>query len=663
MASRPKKNLHVGGFQLTMFAPASDWAPPTELIDLGRANIIGIDVESKDPYLQTRGPGFIRGDARVVGISLAADDGPKMYLPFGHEGGGNMDRDKVVDYVKVQVSRSNQIKCGANLMYEMEALASLGIEMKGPLADIQVAEPLLDEDREGGYSLEALSWHHLQRGKNEKKLIQAAAEFAIDPKKDMHRLHSKYVGEYAEDDAYLPIEVLKKQLPLLSAEKLDAVWKLESDLLPVLWKMRARGIKVDLDQAEFLAAEMKSDEDVLLAKIWEQTGYKVDPWSSKSLAIFMNQMGLGFHIEHTPPSKTHPQGQPSFKNEWFVKMADEHPILGWLKDYRVMGKMRRDFVEGMILNGNVKGRLHPQWHQLRADDEDRANGTRTGRIASSKPNLTNIPTRDPKWGKKVRKIFVADEGGKYCKNDFSSQEPRILLHFAYIKRYPGAAEARQRYLDNIKTDYHQMTADLIYERTGKLLDRRPAKDINLGSAYGMGFFKLAGKLGLGMDEAKALLKVYHEGVPYVKKLESRCMEIVQAQGFIRTILGRKRRFTMWEPKDWERKKNNRFPVSDYDLAVQMWGTEVERADAHKALNAICQGSAADQTKQAIVDLDSIGLTPQIQVYDELGQTIWDPNDAWRIQEVMENAIKFEVPHLASPEVGLNWGDTAEPTRC
>lgn len=652
-----KKNYHVGGFQGTLFEPNSDWTPPTELIDLSRAKMIGFDVEAKDPNLMTQGPGFIRGDARPVGVSLATEDGHKMYLPFGHEGGGNLDKDAVVSYVKAQLSRTDQIKVGANCMYDLEALAYLGIEVKGPIADIQVAEPLLDEDREGGYSLDALSWSYLGKGKNEAKLLEAATNFQVDPKKDLWRLDSKFVGEYAEDDAYLAIQVLKHQLKKLDEEKLMDVWNLESQLLPVLFKMRSRGIKVDLDRAELLSTEMVEEENVVLSKIWAQTGYKVDPWSSKSLAILLNQMGLGFYVEYTTPSKQFPQGQPSFTNEWFEKMGDQHPVFGWLRDFRIMTKMRRDFVDGLILNNHIRGRLHPQWHQLRADDEDRKNGTRTGRIASSKPNLTQIPTRDPRWGKKIRQIFVADDGGKYCKNDFSSQEPRILLHFAYLKRYQGAVEARQRYLDNVYTDYHQMVADLIYERTGKRVERRPAKDINLGASYGMGFFKLMKKLGLEEGPARELLKTYHEGVPYVKKLSERCMEIVQGQGFIRTVMGRKRRFNKWEPVEWEKKRRST-PVTSYELAVELWGRDVERSDAHKALNAICQGSAADQTKQAIVNLDSIGLTPQIQVYDELGQTIWDDNDAWRIKEVMEHSIEFEVPHLADADLGDSWGSTS-----
>lgn len=658
--AKPKKNVHIGGFQDSLFAPNSDWKLRDEIDwpDFSNAKYIGLDYEAKDPNLMKMGPGFIRGDARPIGASLADENGRKIYLPFGHEQGRQYEQSKVVEYLRKTLKDDRQIKVGANLMYELEASAYLGVEIKGPLADIQIAEPLLDEEKESGYSLEALANDYLGISKSEVKLQEAASIYQLDPKSDMWRLDPKYVGEYAEDDAYLPIQILKQQMVRIEKEKLQEIWQLESDLLPVLFKMRARGIKVDLDRAEILSANMQDEENVVLRRIWGETGFKVDPWSSKSLAIFCNQLGLGFHVEFTAPSANYPQGQPSFKNEWFERMAGTHEVFRALRDFRVMSKMRRDFVEGLILNNNIRGRLHPQWHQLRQNDEDRENGTRTGRIASSKPNLTQIPVRDPVWGKKIRSIFVADEGGKYCKNDFSSQEPRILLHFAYIKRYKGSVEARQRYLDNLYTDYHQMVADLIFERTGKKVERRPAKDINLGAAYGMGFYKLMMKLGLEEAEARALLKTYHEGVPYVQLLSNRCMEIVQGQGFIRTVLGRKRRFNKWEPVDWEKKKRST-PVTSYELAVEMWGQAVERHNAHKALNAVCQGSAADQTKRAIILLDSIGLTPQIQVYDELGQTIWNDDDAWRIKEVMEHAIEFEIPHLADPAVGDSWGETKE----
>lgn len=648
-----------GGIQLPLFEAPSTWELPTEFPDLSYAKYIGIDVESRDENLQKRGPGFLRGDAYVVGISLATESGFKIYLPFAHAIGPQLDKKFVVEYVKAQLSRPNQIKVGANLMYELEALNSLGIEIKGPLADIQVAEPLLDEERPGGFSLEALAQAYVGNGKSEDVLQEAADIWGVDKKRNLWVMPPKYSGEYAEDDAYLPIVILQKQLKKLEAENLTKVWELESELLPILWKMRKRGVRVDVDRARSLSKDIIVDENNMLAEIRDSVGFNVDPWSSKSLAETFRKIGLGHHIRFTKPTKNYPSGQPSFTNEQFKELAPSNWVCAKLLEYRNTCKMRRDFIEGLIIDFNIDGRLHPQWHQLRQDDEDRANGTKTGRVASSKPNLTQIPSRHPVWGPRVRSLFIADEGGEWCKHDYSQQEPRLTVHFAYLKGYEGAAEARQRYIDNPATDYHQLIADLVHEKSGQDIGRRNAKDINLGSAYGMGKYKLADKLGVSLEMAEEILEAYHTGVPYVKKLERRCMDIAQAQGFIRTALGRKRRFNLWEAADFNKRS---FPVRSHEEAVERWG-QVIRAYAHKALNAMIQGTAADQTKTAIVLLDREGLTPQIQVYDELNQTIYNREDAWRIKEIMETALPdLTVPHLADPDVGPSWGEVKELTR-
>lgn len=641
-----------------MFEAPSTWKLPTEFPDLAYAKYIGIDVESKDENLQTRGPGYIRGDAYVVGISLATESGFKIYLPFAHAMGPQLDRKFVIEYVKAQVKRTNQIKVGANLMYEQEALHSLGIEMAGPLADIQVAEPLLDEEKPTGFSLEALSQDYLGYGKSEAVLQEAADIWGLDKKRNLWMMPPQYSGEYAEDDAYNPILILQEQLKRLDAEKLNQVWELESNLLPILWKMRRDGVAVDIERAEQLAKEIIVDENQMLAQLRDMAGIQVDPWSSRSLTALFERLGLGYMVRFTAPSKNHPNGQPSFTNEFFKELGTEHPVCAKLVEYRNTCKMRRDFIEGLVIGFNVNGRLHPQWHQLMQDDEDRKNGTRSGRVASSKPNLTQIPARHPVWGKRIRSLFIANKGGRWCKHDFSQQEPRWTLHFAYLKKFEGAAAVRQKYLDDPSVDYHQMTADLVQEKSGLKIGRRPAKDINLGATYGMGKYKLMDKLGVPRDEAEEILAAFHNGVPYVKKLERYCMELVQANGFIRTLLGRKRRFNSWEPEDWNKRT---FPLRDYDEAVARWG-KVTRALIHKALNGMIQGTAADQTKTAICLLDAEGLTPQIQVYDELNQTIYSDEAAWRIKEIMETAVETTVPHLADPDVGPSWGEVTELTR-
>jgi DNA polymerase I-like protein with 3'-5' exonuclease and polymerase domains len=660
-ASVKSKHKSIGGIQLPLFEPASEWTLPTEFPDLKDAKYIGVDVEADDPNLKARGPGYLRGDAKVVGISLATEYGFKIYLPFGHILGDNLPKQKVVDYVKYQLKWAHQVKVGANLGYELEALDSLDIPIVGKLYDIQIAEPLLDEEKEGGYSLEQLSWDYLGYGKSEELLKKAATEYGLDPKRDLHKLPAKFAGVYGEDDAYNPIEIMQQQEERIYNEGLTQVLELEQNLQPIIWKMRKRGIAVDLDRAEQLSKLMLADENVLLSDLREISQLNVDPWSSKSLYIAFEKLGLQSYVTYTAPTKQYPNGQPSFTSDFLKEMSGKHLFCKKLHNLRTASKMRNDFVEGLVLGFNVKGRLHPQWHQLRADDEDRENGTTTGRIASSKPNLTQIPVRDPKWGKMVRTMFIPDKGGRYCKNDYSQQEPRGMLHFAYIKGYEGAAEVRQRYIDDPTISYHRIVEEIIQLKTGRALDPDPdtsyriAKDINLGSAYGMGKDKLARKLRIPVEQASELLRVFHAGVPYVKKLEEHCMNLVRANGFIRTILGRKRRFELWEPTDWD-KKRGVIPIKDYENAVLLWG-DVQRAYIHKALNAKVQGTAADQTKSAIIQLDAEGLTPQIQVYDELGTTIWSDEEAFRIQKIMENAIpEFTVPHEASPDVGLSWGE-------
>lgn len=642
--------------QMALFAPESSWEPPTDLPDLSQAKFIGVDVEAKDPNLMALGPGYLRGDAQPVGISLAVECGPKLYLPFGHLAGGNMDKTKVVDYVRVQLSRPEQVKVGANLMYECEALDSLGIEIKGELWDIQNAEPLLDEAKPDGYSLEQLSKDYLGEGKTERLLRQAAAEHGIDPKTDLWKMHSKYVGEYGSDDALKPLLIMKKQLARLEDEKLMDVFKIETELLPALWLMRKRGVRVDLDAAEALSKEIQGSENELIRKITDAVGFFVDPWKSKSLEACFTQLGLQHLLRYTDKvNKKTGDLNLSFKNDMFTEIKDEHPVISDIVEYRQMNKMRRDFVEGVILQHNVKGRLHPNWHQLRADDEDRENGTKTGRIASSKVNLTQIPVRSPIWGKRIRRLFVADYGGRWCKLDYSQQEPRWLLDFAYFKDFRGSAGARQMYLNDPHIDYHEMVRKLIEDVTGIDIGRFRAKTINLGSAYGMGKWKLAKQLGVEVDMAKTLLQAYHQGVPYVKKLGDYCMELVQHNGFIRTWSGRKRRFTEWEALAYDQRT---FPCKSYEEAVSRWG-DVTRAYAHKAMNAKVQGSAADQIKIAIIWMHREGLTPHIQVYDEINTTIYEDAQARRIQHIMEHACELSVPFVADPDVGPSWGEVEE----
>ena len=674
--------------QLPLITPDADWVAPEQAdwIDFRDCKYLGLDTETHDPGLTEHGPGFIRGDAYLCGFSLADENGRKIYLPVGHAE-GNVDKQKALEYLRYQLKRPGLVKVAANAMYELEVLWSEGLEIPGELRDVQIAEPLLDEDKATGYSLDVLANEYLGRRKNEQKLKEAGAAYGGDKanvKAMAAIMPAKYWGEYGEDDADLPVQIYLKQLERIKAEDLQSIFDLETRLQRVLFKMRLHGVAVDLDYAERLAKQTREEEDRLLKWLHREAHWDFNPFSGSDCHAVM--LKRGFEGPYNKPTKKHPGGAPSITNEWLQEIGHVDPdtkqpsgsgdeLAANLYELRRINKMRKDFLEGAILERNVCGRLHPQWHQLREYDEEgkRTRGTRSGRIAASKPNLTNVPARDPVWGRRVRGCFVADKGKRWFKFDYSQQEPRFLLHFAYLmdqlprhlggEPMPGAAEAVKRWCDDPTIDYHQMVADLIEERSGKPMKRRPAKDINLGGAYGMGFMKLFNKLkvhfpGLTTDMCKEILATYHEGVPYVKSMSNSCMRRVEEKGFIRTILGRRRRFNRWEKKSWGNKDDGySWTYGSYEEAVAEWGAEnVQRAGIHKALNALIQGSAGDQMKLTLCLLDDEGLTPQIQVYDELDGSWETPEEVRRIVHIMTHSVELVVPHLVEPEVGSSWGN-------
>ena len=647
-----RSNYRPNPNQLPLFTPESVWKPkpPSEWPDFrANAKIIGVDTETYDPNLEDLGPGFVRNDAKLLGVSLASNDGQKLYLPLYHSEDNVEDPVQALAYIKHQLG-GEQVKCGANLLYDMESLWSVGIDLKGDLGDIQIAEPILDEDKISGYSLEVLAKEYLGIGKTETLLDEAGVVYGGNPKKLMHIIPARYIGQYAEDDALLPIKIFEQQLIKMRDDQVWDIFQLERRLQRTLFKMRLKGIRIDFDECERLTARLIDEEKVLFNQIQDlsESHRMINPASSDEVGDILARQNYAVPMTAA--------GNYSIKNEWLESLDGELPHA--IKEWRKTTKMRKDFIE-KLMNDSYKGRIYTSWHQLREDKGDGtegARGTRSGRIASSKYNMTQVPSRDPKWGKMIRRLFIADEGKRWVKADYSQQEPRILLHFAYVLKFAGAAAARQRYIDDPSTDYHQLVADLVLERSGKDIGRRNAKDINLGSAYGMGIYKLASKLGVDLDTAKIILEAYHAGVPYVRELERLCTKTADQRGWIYTILKRKRRFPLWEPDESLKDKAYVKPIRDKEEATRQW-TNVRRAFAHKALNALVQGSAADQIKKALILLDDAGLCPQVQVYDEINGSYATVEEALAVQRIMETAIpEFTIPFLAEPDIGPSWGD-------
>jgi len=323
-----------------LFPPESKWLPPSHFPRLTGVKILGLDTETKDPQLMTMGPGTLRGDGYVVGVSLATED-EKWYFPIAHEGGGNLDKDSVVRYLK-DILSTNCPKVGANILYDLEWLrGDLGIRVSGPFYDIQVAEPLLDENKQGGYSLNNLAESYLGVSKDETNLIAAAQSYGIDPKSGLWQLHSKYVGKYAEADAQLPISIFQIQKNLLIEQNLWEIFTLESELTDLLLDMRFLGVRVHIEKAYELSKDMLDQERRILDEL------RINPWSSKELQRLFEQEKI--------PIRYTDAGNPSFTREYLEHL--NYPVVKKIVEYRILSKNRRDFIDGLILKQNIGGRL------------------------------------------------------------------------------------------------------------------------------------------------------------------------------------------------------------------------------------------------------------------------------------------------------------------
>jgi DNA polymerase I-like protein with 3'-5' exonuclease and polymerase domains len=264
----------------------------------------------------------------------------------------------------------------------------------------------------------------------------------------------------------------------------------------------------------------------------------------------------------------------------------------------------------------------------------------------SNPNLQQLPARNKEFGPMIRGLFLPEEGCKWGSFDYSQQEPRLVVHYASSigEGYQGSKELVEAYA-NADADFHQTVADICG------IGRKEAKTIGLGLMYGMGKKKLATMLGLEYEEANNLISKYNSKVPFVKLLSDRCMQKANEQGVIRTKLGRKCRFNMWEPKDFGLHNPETF-----DNAVAKYGrNNIKRCFTYKALNRLIQGSAADQTKKAIVSCYGKGYLPIVQIHDELCFNVANDEDVQKIKREMESCVKLNVPSVIDVALGDDFG--------
>ena len=619
--------------QLNFIYNDSDWVCPSEYPDLSQAKEIAIDLETKDPNIKTKGSGWATFDGHIVGFAVAAFD-QQWYFPIGHDAGGNMDISMTTAFIQ-DILKTPATKIFHNASYDVGWLLVNGFEIRGKIIDTMIAAAVVNENR-FSFSLNACAKDYLGEIKNETFLNEKAKEWGIDPKADMWSLPAGYVGFYAEQDAALTLKLWQRLKQEIVKQDLHDVWEMEMELLPILIDMRRRGIRVDIDKAEQIKKEFKQKEAIVLKKIKDETTIGVDIWAARSVAQVFDRIG----VDYPRTAKTE---EPSFTQNWLINC--NNPIAQLIREAREINKFHSTFIDS-VLRYTHKGKIHSEINQLRSDQ----GGTVSGRLSYSNPNLQQIPARNKEFGDKIRSLFLPEEGKQWGSFDYSQQEPRLVAHYAasVSKQFAGADEFIQAYEDE-SADFHQIVADMAG------ISRTQAKTINLGLFYGMGKAKLAKELGIDKDSAERLLNTYNDRVPFVKKLAVEVTSSASKYGFVRTIKGRKCRFDMWEPSTFGMNK-----AMNYEEAKAIYGNNIRRAFTYKALNRLIQGSAADQTKQAMIDCHKAGYQPLLQIHDELCFSINEEKDGKSVKDKMEKAIDtLKVPSKVDIALGKSWGEAKE----
>ena len=614
--------------KIPKFEAQTEWLKPTEFPDLRQVDEIAIDLETKDPDLIKKGSGSVTGNGDVIGIAVATKH-YKGYFPIAHEGGGNMDKSRVMSWLK-DILEAPSTKIFHNAIYDVCWLRALGFKINGNIACTMIASALTDENR-FRYDLNSLSWHYLGYGKNEAALAEAASEWGIDPKSEMYKLPAMHAGAYAERDAEVTFGLWQEMKKEIISQDLEDIFDLESDLFHCLVDMRFKGVRVDIERAHQMKKEMKKAEQDLLHKIKGETNIDTQIWAARSIANVFDMLRL----EYPRTEKTE---APSFTKNFLQE--HKHPVVKMIAQAREINKAHTTFIDS-ILRYEHKGRIHAEINQLRSQ----TGGTVTGRFSYQNPNLQQIPARNKELGPKIRSLFIPENDCKWGCFDYSQQEPRLVVHYASLYKLPSVNNVIDAYNTDSNSDFHQTVADMAK------IPRSQAKTINLGLFYGMGKAKLQAELGVTKEKAADLFNTYHARVPFVKQLMEKASNRAQDRGQIRTLLGRLCRFHLWEPNQFGMHK-----AMTHEDALREHGPGIKRAYTYKALNKLIQGSAADMTKKAMLELYKEGIIPHIQIHDELDLSIESDAQSKKIIEIMEEAVSLEVPNKVDYEFGNNWGD-------
>jgi len=606
--------------------------------------------------------------AELVGISVAVAPGTAWYVPVGHgrraardeptvyddlplfaaqpsaedaahdvavvpiQGEAQLPLPVVVEHLKPIFENPTLLKYAHNASYDIEVLAqAIGIQTTGLACDTMVAAWVI-EPVGRALGLKALAFNRLGIEMTPISDLIGSGKAQIT----MDQVPIAQAAPYACADADVTLQLVESLLQdLRDRQQMDLFTQIEMPLVPILVRMEMSGVKLDVGYLKQMAQELRQKQGEIEMQIYELAGGRFNLNSTRQLSEVL------FERLHQPKQgiRKTSQGYSTAADVLAVlgKLENPHPVVARIQEYRQISKLQSTYVEALPALVNPRtGRVHTSYNQT---------GTVTGRLSSSNPNLQNIPIRT-ELGKQIRRGFVADEGWMLVAADYSQVELRILAH---VSQDPELLDAFHK-----GQDVHARTAAAVYgvpieEVTS--LQRRIAKTVNFGLIYGQSAYGLSQQTELDFDEAERFIATYFARYPGVKTWLEGTRQLAYAQGYVETLLGRRRYFP--------------------ELQSTQRALSGERAAAERqAINAPVQGTAADILKIAMVRLDQRlrdkGLAGKmvLQVHDELVLEV--PQEELHevvslTCEVMESAYRLSVPLKVDIEVGENWLDM-EPAK-
>jgi DNA polymerase-1 len=561
--------------------------------------------------------------AKIVGASFCWSDEEAFYIPLAHEQSDEplVTLPDFIAGVKKILEDPAIGKVGQNLKYDVQIFAGLGISVQGVTFDTMVAGYLLQPDK-GGYNLTALAEEYLGRSMlKDGRVIEF--EEVLAGAELFSQVPVAAAARYACQDAHYAWLLEGKLAPLLDKQGLREVFsEVEVPLVPILARMERQGILLDCKLLAGMSEEFGGKIEKLRTHIFEYSGGEFNLNSPKQLAEVLFEK-LAIPTKGLKRTKT----GTSTDSSVLEKLSLIHPLPGLLLEYRAIHKLKSTYVDALPAQVSaVTGRLHTRFNQV---------VTGTGRLSSSDPNLQNIPIQSPE-GARIREAFITDPGWVLISADYSQIELRLLAHMSGDEAFIRA------FVDDV--DIHAQTARELLQ-LGEHAEvtteqRRLGKTMNFGIIYGMSGFRLARELGISFGDAELYIKRYFDRFPGIRVLFDEIATQGEREGFVRTLLGRKR------------------ILADIDREGRDKGF-VNRV----AINAPIQGSAADVIKKAMISVDTainkkgLPLRLLLQIHDELvlecKADILEEATAL-IRKEMEGAFALKVPLKVEIGSGKNW---------